>query len=101
MGQIYSNQSGSVKGYYVPPIPGANGIFGNSVALAYAQGARTPVELATQTAIWYVKSIAMIIIVVAILLLIQSFRTPAPAKQKFRNIQGLEESAETLAPAYS
>lgn len=94
MGQIYSNQSGSVKAYYTPPIPGTNSVLGNSVAMAYAQGARTPGELATQTMFWYVKSVMMIILVVGIIYLIQQSMKP---RQKFQNIEGMDETPDTFA----
>lgn len=47
MGQVYSNESGSVKAYALPEVPG--GIVGSSAALAVAQGARTPGDIAALT----------------------------------------------------
>ena len=45
MGQIYSNQSGSVNAYVLPPgIPG--GKVGQEVTLAYMKGFRSPTDIA-------------------------------------------------------
>jgi hypothetical protein len=65
MGQIYSNNSGSVKAYVLPPVPG--GILGHSAALAVAQGARTPAEIASQGA-WnfFASMMALIALIIVI-----------------------------------
>jgi hypothetical protein len=63
MGQIYSNDSGAVKAYVLPPMPG--GIVGNSAALAVAQGARTPGEIASLGA-WNLFASLMVLIVLIV-----------------------------------
>jgi hypothetical protein len=65
MGQIYSNNSGSVKAYVLPPVPG--GIVGQSAALAVAQGARTPGEIVAQGG-WNLFASIMVIIVLIIVI---------------------------------
>lgn len=49
MGQLWSNQSGSLKAYWLPPgIP--NDPVSQGTALAIAQGARTPEDIAMKAA---------------------------------------------------
>lgn len=65
MGQVYSNESGSVKAYAIPEVPG--GIVGDSAALAIAQGARTPADIAYLTAQNSIMSVVGLLILVSIL----------------------------------
>lgn len=87
MGQVYSNQSGSVKGYVLPPVPG--GILGQSAALAYAQGARTPSEIASQGGYNFFMQIIGILVLVGLILFFRWLYT-SMQKANFRNEQPLE-----------
>jgi hypothetical protein len=71
--------------YWTPPVPG--GIAGQSAALAYAQGARTPGEIASQGIRNYFGQVFVVIIVVAIIIFLKfMFSTPPPPKkEKFKN----------------
>jgi hypothetical protein len=85
MGQIYSNTSGSVKAYVLPPVPG--GIIGDSAALAVAQGARTPGEIASQGG-WnlFASLLVLLVLIVAINLVAfvskpEGFAMPQPRSE--------------------
>ena len=68
MGQV-----GSTGIYYTPPVPG--GIMGQSMALAYAKGARTPAEIASQGFHFYLlQAIAMLVVVGIIVLAVHIFK---------------------------
>jgi hypothetical protein len=60
--------------YFIPPVPG--GIYGQSAALAYMQGARTPGAFLYQTAKNYVLQLIVVLVVVGIILLIKYFYFP-------------------------
>jgi hypothetical protein len=98
MGQIWSNQSGSVKAYVLPPVPG--GLLGQSAALAVAQGSQTPGAIASQTAWNYFSQLTAIIVLIAIILLLKwIFEAKQPSvKQKFQNVDGVDESDPRVSP---
>ena len=76
MGQV-----GSTGIYWTPPVPG--GLLGQSAALAYARGARTPGEIASQGLYLFVAQLVIIVIIISIILLVQYY-----SKQKATFIPG-------------
>ena len=60
--------------YFTPPVPG--GIYGQSAALAYMQGARTPGAFLYQTAKNYILQIITVLVVFGIIILIKYFFFP-------------------------
>jgi hypothetical protein len=97
MGQIYSNNTGSVKAYWTPPVPG--GIVGQSAALAVAQGARTPGEIASQGG-WNLFASIMVVIVLIVIINIFAYIVK-PKTEGFTIKQGpypMSEHDERCAP---
>lgn len=97
MGQIYSNNTGSVKAYWTPPVPG--GIVGQSAALAVAQGARTPGEIASQGG-WNLFASLMVLIVIIVIINVFAY-VAKPKKEAFTERGGphpMPEHDERCAP---
>ncbi len=74
--------------YFIPPVPG--GIYGQSAALAYMQGARTPGAFLYQTAKNYVLQVITVLVVIGIILLVKYLLYPD---------RPLWETAPATAPA--
>ena len=72
--------------YWTAPVPG--GLAGQSAALAYAQGARTPAEIAAQgMKNFFLQLVGMGIVICILLALTHIFAKPSapPTKEKYTN----------------
>jgi len=80
MGQV-----GSTGIYYTPPVPG--GLLGQSAALAYARGARTPGEIVSQGGYFYIIQVIIALSIVAIIVLVtkpkSTFIPGPPEKERY------------------
>jgi hypothetical protein len=69
MGQV-----GSTGIYYTPPVPG--GLLGQSAALAYARGARTPGEIVSQGGYFYIIQVIIALSIVGIIIMVTTYYEP-------------------------
>lgn len=80
MGQV-----GSTGIYYTPPVPG--GLLGQSAALAYARGARTPGDIASQGVYFYIIQVIIALSIVGIIVLVtkqkSTFIPSPPEKERY------------------
>jgi hypothetical protein len=69
MGQV-----GSTGIYYTPPVPG--GLLGESAALAYARGARTPSDIASQGFQLFLTQLVIVAVILGIIVLVTTYYKP-------------------------
>lgn len=69
MGQV-----GSTRIYYTPPVPG--GLLGESTALAYARGARTPGDIASQGFQFFLTQLFIVAVILGIIVLVTTYYKP-------------------------
>lgn len=90
--------SAKPQALFLPPLPGGPGGLGDQAAVAYAQGARTPGEMARQIAQNIIVSIIGIGIILAIVFLVYWWmgkEVPiTKTVQKFRNIEPHDETPD-------
>ena len=101
MGQLWSNESGSLKAYWFPPIVPDDPV-SQAAALAVAKGARTPWDIATDTA--HTLGITLVgSLVVGVLILIVYYVVNRPAHpfvftKKKESFVPMEEADESWVP---
>jgi len=83
---------------FIPPLPGGPGGLGDQAAMAYAQGARTPGEMARQMAQNQLLAFVFTIIILGIVFLVYWWMgKEVPIQktvQKFRNIEPRDETPD-------
>lgn len=79
---------------FMPPLPGGPGGLGDQATMAYAQGARTPGEMARQMAQNQLLAIVFTLIILGIVFLVYWWMGKEVPIQKFRNIQSHDETPD-------
>lgn len=79
---------------FFPALPGGPGGLGDQAATAYAQGARTPGQMAVQMAQNQLLAIVFTLIILGIVFLVYWWMGKEVPIQKFRNIQSHDETPD-------